>query len=73
MHGLLNTGLFSQSFEYPDIDSQMRSADYVTLRKEQITNPSLSKYWGMARDGQKNRFYVQDGLLYRHGQVNGKK
>ena len=57
----------------PDMDSQMRSADYVTLRNEQITDPSLSKYWDMARDNQKNGFYVQDGLLYRHGQVNGEK
>jgi hypothetical protein len=56
-----------------DADSQMRCADYVTLRNEQITDPSLTKYWDMARDNQKNGFHVQDGLLYRHGQVNGEK
>jgi len=27
----------------------------------------------MARDNQKNGFFIQDGLLYRHGQVNGEK
>ena len=37
--------------DQPDIDSQMRSAVYVTLHNEQITDLSLSKYWGMARDG----------------------
>jgi hypothetical protein len=59
--------------DQPDVDSQMRSADYVTLRNEQLADPSLSKYWDMARDNQKNGFYIQDGLLYRHGQVNGEK
>jgi len=57
----------------PDVDSQMRSADYITLRNEQLADPSLSKYWDMARDNQKNGFYIQDGLLYCHGQVNGEK
>jgi len=27
----------------PDVDSQLLSADYITLRNEQITDPSLSK------------------------------
>jgi len=27
----------------------------------------------MARDYQKNGFFIQDGLLHRHGQVNGEK
>jgi hypothetical protein len=27
----------------------------------------------MARDNQKNGFYIHDGLLYRRGQVNGEK
>jgi len=27
----------------------------------------------MARDHQKNGFFIQDGLLYRHSQVNGEK
>jgi len=40
----------------PDVDSQLRSADYITLRNEQITDPSLSKYWDMARDNQKKWF-----------------
>ena len=51
----------------------MRSADYITLRNEQLADPSLSKYWDISRDNQKNGFYIQDGLLYRHGQVNGEK
>jgi hypothetical protein len=34
----------------PDADSQMRSADHVALRNEQIAGPSLSKYWDMARN-----------------------
>jgi len=29
-------------------DSQLRSADYITLRNEQIASPS--KYWDMAQD-----------------------
>jgi len=37
----------------PDVDSQIRSADYITLRNEKITDPSLSKYWDMARVNQK--------------------
>jgi len=37
----------------PDVDSQLRSADYITLHNEQITDPSLNKYWDMARDNQK--------------------
>jgi len=41
-----------------DVDSLLRSADHITLRNEQITNPSLSKYWDMARDNQKNGFFV---------------
>jgi len=57
----------------PDLDSQLHSADYITLRNEQITDPSLNKYWNMAKDNQKNGFFIQDGLLYRHGQVNGEK
>jgi Zinc knuckle len=57
----------------PGVDSQMRSADYVTLRNEQLADPSLSKYWDMARDSQKNGFSIQDGLLYHRGQVNGEK
>jgi len=57
----------------PDVDSQLRSAVNITLPNEQITDPSLGKYWGMARDNQKNCFFIQDGLLYRHGQVNGEK
>jgi len=56
-----------------DVDPQLRSADYITLLNEQITDPSLNKYWDMARDNQKNGFFVQDGLLYPHGQVNGEK
>jgi len=43
------------------VDSQMRSADYITLRNEQLADPSLSKYWDMARDNQKNGFYIQTG------------
>jgi len=57
----------------PDMDSQLRIADYITLRNEQITNPSLNKYWDMATDNHKNGSFIQDGLLYRHGQVNGEK
>jgi len=34
----------------PNVDSQLRSADYITLRNEQISDPSLNKYWEMARD-----------------------
>ena len=46
------------------MDSRMRSADYVTLRNEQITDLSPSKHWDMARDNQKHGFDIQDGLLY---------
>jgi len=57
----------------PEVNPQLRSADHITLRNEQITNPSLNKYWDMTRDNQKNGFFIQDGLLYRHGQVKGEK
>jgi len=32
-----------------DVDSQLHSTDYITLRNEQITDPSLIKYLVMAR------------------------
>ena len=51
----------------------MRSADYITLRNEQLTDPALRKYWDMARDNHKNGFFMQDSLLYRQGQVNGER
>jgi hypothetical protein len=40
------------------------SADFITLRNEQ--------YWEFARN-EKGGFFIRDGLLYRHGYVNGEQ
>ena len=32
-----------------DVGSNIRSADYITLRNEQLTDSALTKYWDMAR------------------------
>jgi hypothetical protein len=53
-------------------DDDLRCADAVTLRNEQLTDPALAKYWNFARE-EKCGFFLKDGLLYRHGKVNGEK
>jgi hypothetical protein len=53
-------------------DDDLRCADAVTLRNEQLADPALAKYWNFARE-EKCGFFLRDGLLYRHGKVNGEK
>jgi hypothetical protein len=53
-------------------DDDLRRADAVTLRDEQLTDPALAKYWNFARE-EKCGFFLKDGLPYRHGKVNGEK
>ena len=53
-------------------DENLRCADYITLRNEQLADSSLAKYWDFAHE-EKAGFFIQDGLLYRHGRVNGEK
>jgi hypothetical protein len=53
-------------------DDNLRSADFITFRNDQLADPALSKYWDFARN-EKSGFFIRDGLLYRHGYVNGEK
>jgi hypothetical protein len=53
-------------------DDDLRCADVITLRNEQSADPALAKYWNLARE-EKCGFFLKDGLLYRHGKVNGEK
>ena len=70
-----DTSIDRTTSNQPDVNSQMRSVECITLRNKQIADPSLSKYWDIAQDNQKNGFYIQDSLLYLlyYGQVNGGK
>jgi hypothetical protein len=54
------------------VSDALRSADFITLRNGQLADPALSKYWDFARN-EKGGFFIRDGLLYRHGYVNGEK
>jgi transposase InsO family protein len=54
------------------VSDALRSADFITLRNEQLADPALSKYWDFARN-EKGGLFIRDGLLYRHGYVNGEK
>jgi hypothetical protein len=51
-----------------EVDS--KSADTVTLINEQMNDPTLAKYFDMVQRGNK-QFFVRDGILFRHGKVNG--
>jgi hypothetical protein len=53
-------------------DDNFRSADSIILLNEQLADPALSKYWDLARN-EKGGLFIRDGLLYRHGYVNGEK
>jgi hypothetical protein len=64
----------NRDFKSNDLKSSpsLRSADFITLRNEQLADPALSKYWDFARN-EKGGFFIRDGLLYRYGYVNGEK
>ena len=64
----------SSVLETPEviIEEGRRTADFLTLHNEQLADPALKKYWEMAY-ANKNGFFVQDGLLYHRGQVQGEK
>lgn len=51
-----------------EVDS--KSADTVSLISEQQADPALVKYYDLIRNGNK-QFFLRDGLLFRHGKVNG--
>jgi hypothetical protein len=53
-------------------DGDLRCADAITLRNEQLADTAVAKYWNFSRE-EKCGFFLKDGLLYRHGKVNGKK
>jgi hypothetical protein len=63
-----------------DIDSEtekhdetdLTSADTITLMEEQRADPALAKYFDMVRNGNK-QFFIRDGILYHRGKVNGNK
>ena len=62
------TNPITQTETHFEIDS--RSADTATLINEQMNDPTLSKYYDLIQQGNK-QFFVRDGILFRHGKVNG--
>ncbi len=54
------------------VETDLTSADTVTLISEQRDDPTLSKYFDMVRHGNK-QFFIRDGILYHRSKVNGNK
>lgn len=54
------------------VETDLTSADTVTLIREQHDDPALSKYFDMALHGNK-QFFIRDELLYHRSKVNGNK
>jgi hypothetical protein len=54
------------------VETDLTSADTMTLIREQHDDPALSKYFDMALHGNK-QFFIRDKLLYHRSKVNGNK
>jgi len=54
------------------VETDLTSANTITLMKEQQRDPALSKYFDMVRKGNR-QFFIRDGLLYHRSKVNGNK
>ena len=53
-------------------ETDLTSADTVTLIKEQNEDVNLTKFFDMAKNGNK-LFFIRDGILYRRGKVQGNR
>jgi hypothetical protein len=53
-------------------ETDLTSADTVTLIKEQSEDPNLKKYFDMVKNGNQ-MFFIRDGILYHRGKVQGNR
>ncbi len=53
-------------------ETDLSSADTLTLITEQHDDPALTKYFDMVKNGNK-QFFIRDGILYRRSKVQGNK
>ena len=53
-------------------ETDLKSAGTATLIKEQSEDINLTKYFDMAKNGNK-LFFIRDGILYRRGKVQGNR
>jgi hypothetical protein len=53
-------------------ETDLTSADKITLIKEQSEDPNLLKYFDMIKNGN-HMFFIRDGILYHYGKVQGNR
>jgi hypothetical protein len=53
-------------------ETDLTSAETVTLIKEQSEDPNLKKYFDKVKNGNK-MFFIRDGILYHRGKVQGNR